>query len=123
MSANTETSSSSSYSESDSRIEIEAYLSYDNKSFDFGADFEYEPPPPATSSLTASSTHTPVIKDHCITARVQIITAQWLAFLIFKIEKWTGISRFQVFCLYSKAIERGWAGGVNKAGGLPCSRR
>jgi hypothetical protein len=75
VSDDTETSSSSSpssstsYSESDSRIETEAYLSYDNKSFDFGPVFEYEPPvppPPATSSLAAPSTHTPVIKDHCI---------------------------------------------------------
>jgi hypothetical protein len=31
------------------------------------------------------------------------------AFLIFKIEKWAGISHSQVFRLYTKAIERGRA--------------
>jgi hypothetical protein len=116
VSDDTETSSSSSsssvsYSESDSRLETEAYLSYDNKSSDFGPDFEFKPPPPPTtsSSLTAPCAHPPAIKDHYITARVQDITAKRHAFLISRIEKWTSTSRSQVSCLYSKAIERGWA--------------
>ena len=97
-----------------SRIEKEAYLSDDNKSSDSGPDFEFKPPPPppppSSSSLTAPCAHPPAIKDHCITARVPDITAKRHAFLIFRIEKWTGISRSQVFCLYSKPIYRAWMG-------------
>jgi hypothetical protein len=63
----------------------------------------------ATSSLITPCTHPPATKDYYITARIQDITAKRPAFLIFKIEKWAGISPSQVFRLYAKTIEHGRA--------------